>query len=169
MVLEIPDRREKDHPLAQGAQGLDGGGHDQGRNTDPDGITRAEALKRVLRDVAACDRIGSAWRLFLTLLLDGGSICGSYRQIAERLGANERSVRNWIRAIEDAGVAKRVNHGKGIEIRLAEPYLGYSHLPDRTHAAGAELVNDSPRAHFLKTVQAGAEAVGAKVELRISM
>jgi transposase-like protein len=96
-------------------------------------------------------------------------ICGTQQQIAGKMSTNERTLRNWIKALEEAQVARKVNHGKSVEVRLCEPYFGYSTLPDEAPHPAVQQEQDSPKVAFLKTIQMNSEAVGAKVEIRITM
>lgn len=134
------------------------------------GRLKVDGLKEAVSNPALCERIGAAWRLFLLLLLfENGVLCGQHQQIAEKLNANERTFRNWLKTLESAEVAERINHGKSIEVRLKEPFFGYSRLPDRNPPQTASNIQESPKLRLLRTIQAGAEEIGATIEVKIAV
>ena len=134
---------------------------------------KLEAVHEIVANNELCEGIGAAWRLFLRLLLlENGVICNKSQLIAEKMGTNEKTLRNWISTLEETQVAIKVNHGKSIEVKLCEPYLGYALLPDVPPQSAATIVaepQDTPTLALMKTIRQASEAAGAKVEIRITL
>jgi hypothetical protein len=133
---------------------------------------KLEAVHEIVANNELCEGIGAAWRLFLRLLLlENGVICNKSQLIAEKMGTNEKTLRNWIGTLVESKVAFKVNHGKSIEVKLCEPYLGYALLPDALPqpAVVAAEPQDPPKLALLKTIQLASDAAGAKVQISITM
>jgi DNA-binding transcriptional ArsR family regulator len=113
--------------------------------------------------------IGSAWPLYLALVLEwGGTVTGTRDEIAGRMGEDGRNMGNWISALERAGIVTVERNGRRMRVRL-----GAGHMEAATAPETVTVVRDMPnparddgRRDVLDLMDR-ARALGGEAEVRI--
>ncbi len=135
------------------------------------GHSKAARLAEMMSKPETYEEIGSAWFLYLRLVLvEGGKMIGTYDDIGQGMGTVGKTIRNWVKTLEKAGIAKSetkghhvVIHllGKHMEIAKAQEEVIQVMSPDVTATTSMSLEMQNAT----KLLQA-AEDAGAPIELR---
>ena len=133
--------------------------------------TRSRALASLLADPEARRGVGSAWPLYLALVLEwDGSASGTRDQIGERMGEDGRNVGNWISALEQAGIVTVVRTGRRVKVALTGAHMDAARMPDAVtvgkEAEPAGPAPDDGRRDVLDLMDR-ARALGGEAEVRI--
>lgn len=135
------------------------------------GQSKTARLAEMMNKPETYEQIGSAWFLYLRLVLvEGGKMVGTHEEIGRGMGTVGKTIRNWVKTLEKAGIVKSeakghqvVIHllGKHMEIAKAQDELIQVMSPDVTATTSMSLEMQNAT----KLLQAAEEA-GAPIELR---
>ena len=117
--------------------------------------------------------VGSAWALYLMLVLDwGGTATGTRDEIGEKLGEDGRNVGNWIIGLQDAGIVMVERTGRRLNIILKGAHMDVAQMPDAvTVVKDTETphpVLDARRRGILELIDK-AKALDGEAEVRITV
>lgn len=130
--------------------------------------SKSALLIDIMHKHEVLDAIGPAWRLYLWLVLvEGGRVVGSYDEIAEKTGVNNRLIRNWAGRLEGKGITQNSSKGKRVEISLLEPHKSISMAPNYIEK---ELPNSVPTDDTIMgmlQIYEGAKKAKSNIEMKV--
>lgn len=131
--------------------------------------TKTRLLSALIADAAACDVVGPAWRLVLRLMLvEMGSMIGTYDEIGEAVGISSRTARNWANELAGRRVIEKRQQGRRVKITLLEPYRSVATAPDCVVEKDTPIeAPQDPRIQSLLEVGRIAVARQSKVEVKL--
>ncbi len=136
-------------------------------------ISKADQLADLMRNPETLDHIGAAWFLYLRLILiEGGTITGTYDQIGRDMAISGKTIRNWVSNLEKAGVVQSQSKGHRITIKLLGDHMTIANSPNsiihvETKAPEVKPLNPLEM-KALKFIQT-AEETGATLEFNLKM
>ena len=115
--------------------------------------------------------IGSAWVLYFRLVLvEGGNMVGTYDDIGLALGTNGKTVRNWVKSLERAGIIKCAMKGHQVSIDLIGKHLTIAQAPDSVVVRKeSDAPPMSPRMQSVAKIVEAADEAKAKIEIRMAL
>jgi len=136
--------------------------------------SKAARMAEVMKQDGIVSAIGSAWPLYFHLILvEGGKMVGSYDEIGLSMGTVGKTVRNWVKALEKAGIASSETKGHQVRIRLLGEHMDAASAQDEiiqvmaSDATGVTGVAAmSPEMRNATRLLQAAEEAGAPIELR---
>ena len=137
--------------------------------------SKTALMAELMNEPETYKKIGSAWFLYMRLvLIEDGVVIDTYDDIGKQMAVSGNTVRNWVKALESAGIVTRKNVGKRIEIQLIGKHAEIVKAPEmllqKTAEPPQETLNDNPRMEALKKVlEASEQANGAPIEITIAV
>ena len=131
--------------------------------------SKSDLLAELVRDSATLGLIGAAWFLYLRLVLtESGSIVGNYEEIGQVMGTGGKTVRNWVKALESAGIVKSQAKGHQISLQLLGKHIAIAQAPNVV--VQKTVAQDIPMSDRMKTAMAlveAAERAGSKIQCQL--
>lgn len=164
----LPGGRRVHPAVAAGPLQADG----DPRGDQRDGVqTRSRALAGLLADPDARRAIGSAWPLYMLLVLGwGGTATGTREEIGARMAEDGRNVGNWVSTMERAGIATVERIGRRMSVALAGEHMHVARMGDAVAVAKDGAPAESargPRQLELLELMDKAKSLGGEAEVRI--
>ena len=126
--------------------------------------SKSDLLAELVRDSATL-----GWFLYLRLVLtEGGSIVGKYEEIGQVMGTGGKTVRNWVKALESAGIVKSQAKGHQISLQLLGKHIAIAQAPNVV--VQKTVAQDIPISDRMKTAMAlveAAERAGSKIQCQL--
>ena len=92
--------------------------------TTAEAATKSSALASLVADSEIRRLIGSAWPLYVMLVLDwGGTVNGTRDGIGKRMGESGRNVGNWMDALSKGEIVTVEKNGRRMTVTLAGDHM----------------------------------------------
>ena len=136
---------------------------------DGDTQCRATLMTKLLKEPAVLTEIGAGWLLFLRLVfVEGGRVVGTYDDIGQSMGTGGKTVRNWVKGLEERSVVKCERQGHRVSLELLGKHMVMAKAPDYVvQAATVEANLLSPRMKTAMKIIEAAEAAGSPIECKV--
>jgi hypothetical protein len=130
---------------------------------------RATLMAELLKEPAVLAEIGAGWLLFLRLVfVEGGRVVGTYDDIGQSMGIGGKTVRNWVKGLEERNVVKCERQGHRVSVELLGKHMVIAQAPDHIlQRVVAEATPLSPRMKSAMKIVEAAEASGSTVECKV--
>jgi hypothetical protein len=134
--------------------------------------TKTDLLAAIMGDPDIWKRIGSAWVLYLRLvLIEGGKMVATYEEIGRNMATSGKTVRNWVTSLEDAGIVKSATEGHHISVELLGRHMTVSQAPNSiahpTKPETTPAIPMTPRQLTALKILQTAESAGSSIELKV--
>ena len=138
--------------------------------------TRSRALAALLADAEVRKAVGSAWPLYVMLVLGWeGTVSGTRDQIGEMLDEPGRNVGNWVNALEEAGIVKVERVGRRMSVELTDEHMSVAMMPDGISDSGDDPEQDgiceelsNPDRELLSLLDK-ARSMAGRIEIRMQL
>lgn len=130
-----------------------------------------KALAALLVDPELRRGVGSAWPLYLMLVLQwGGTATGTREDLGARMTEDGRNVGNWVAALERAGIVSVEKRGRRMTVALTGEHMAVARMDDGVAvakaAAPAEPARGTRQLELLDLMDK-AKSLGGEAEVRI--
>ena len=136
---------------------------------DGDTQCRATLMTKLLKEPAVLTEIGAGWLLFLHLVfVEGGRVVGTYDDIGQSMGTGGKTVRNWVKGLEERSVVKCERQGHRVSLELLGRHMAIAKAPDHiVKTVAADTIPLSPRMKTAMRIVEAAEAAGSTIECKV--